>query len=70
MGSDLLSASRSEMRRLRRDMQIIFQDPFGSLDPRMKVEDIVGEPLIIHKEASKKVEGERAYEISSPHSSE
>jgi peptide/nickel transport system ATP-binding protein len=47
-GHDLLSASRSEMRRLRQHMQIIFQDPFSSLDPRMRVEDIIAEPLIIH----------------------
>ena len=47
-GRDLLAASHSEMRRLRRDMQIIFQDPFGSLDPRMRVEDVIAEPLIIH----------------------
>ena len=47
-GRDLLSASRGEMRRLRRDMQIIFQDPFASLDPRFPVEDIIAEPLIIH----------------------
>jgi ABC-type glutathione transport system ATPase component len=47
-GRDLFSASRSEMRRLRRDMQIIFQDPFASLDPRYRVEDIIAEPLIIH----------------------
>jgi len=45
---DLLAASSSEMRRLRRDMQIIFQDPFASLDPRYRVEDIIAEPLIIH----------------------
>jgi ABC-type oligopeptide transport system ATPase subunit len=50
-GRDLLSASRREMRQRRRDMQIIFQDPFGSLDPRMRVEDIIGEPLIIHEHA-------------------
>src|ERR1700691_2541421 len=43
-GHDLLAASHSEMRGLRRDMQIIFQDPFGSLDPRMRVEDVIGEP--------------------------
>jgi peptide/nickel transport system ATP-binding protein len=49
-GRDLLAASGGEMRGLRRDMQIIFQDPFGSLDPRMRVEDIVAEPLIIHKD--------------------
>jgi ABC-type glutathione transport system ATPase component len=47
-GCDLLAAGRGEMRRLRRDLQIIFQDPFASLDPRFRVEDIVAEPLIIH----------------------
>jgi peptide/nickel transport system ATP-binding protein len=47
-GRDLLSASRGDMRRLRRNMQIIFQDPFASLDPRYRVEDIIAEPLIIH----------------------
>jgi ABC-type glutathione transport system ATPase component len=45
---DLLAAGGGEMRRLRRDMQIIFQDPFASLDPRFRVEDIIAEPLIIH----------------------
>ncbi len=49
-GHDLLAASAGEMRRLRRDMQIIFQDPFASLDPRFRVEDIIAEPLIIHRE--------------------
>ncbi len=47
-GRDLLAASSREMRRLRRDLQIIFQDPFASLDPRYRVEDIIAEPLIIH----------------------
>jgi ABC-type oligopeptide transport system ATPase subunit len=47
-GRDLLAASSREVRRLRRDMQIIFQDPFASLDPRYRVEDIIAEPLIIH----------------------
>jgi peptide/nickel transport system ATP-binding protein len=51
-GRDLLAANHNEMRRLRRDMQIIFQDPFGSLDPRMKVEDVITEPLIIHERMS------------------
>jgi ABC-type oligopeptide transport system ATPase subunit len=49
-GKDLLAASRSEMRRMRRDMQIIFQDPFASLDPRFRVEEIIAEPLIIHRD--------------------
>lgn len=48
-GRDVLSASAGEMRRLRRQMQIIFQDPFASLDPRMRVEEIIAEPLLIHE---------------------
>jgi ABC-type oligopeptide transport system ATPase subunit len=51
-GTDLLAANHAEMRSLRRDMQIIFQDPFGSLDPRMRVEDVISEPLIIHEKIS------------------
>jgi peptide/nickel transport system ATP-binding protein len=47
-GRDLLAASRTEMRRLRRHLQIIFQDPFASLDPRFTVEQIIAEPLVIH----------------------
>jgi ABC-type glutathione transport system ATPase component len=48
-GHDLLTTSPAEMRRFRRDMQIIFQDPFGSLDPRMRVADIISEPLVVHE---------------------
>jgi oligopeptide transport system ATP-binding protein len=48
-GTDLLHANAAEMRRLRRNMQIIFQDPFGSLDPRYRVEDVIEEPLILHQ---------------------
>lgn len=47
-GRDLLAARGGEMRNLRRHMQIIFQDPFASLDPRFRVEEIVAEPLLIH----------------------
>jgi ABC-type glutathione transport system ATPase component len=47
-GHEVLKANGSELRRLRRDMQIIFQDPFASLNPRMRVEEIVTEPLVIH----------------------
>ncbi len=50
-GIDLVRANGSELRRLRRDMQIIFQDPFGSLDPRFRVEDVIAEPLTLHQEA-------------------
>jgi len=56
---DLLAASHGEMRRLRRDMQIIFQDPFASLDPRFRVEDIIAEPLVIHRNAQRNPQGTR-----------
>lgn len=48
-GRDLLAARGAELRLYRREMQMIFQDPFASLDPRMRVEAIVGEPLEIHE---------------------
>jgi oligopeptide transport system ATP-binding protein len=47
-GVDLMAASRTQMQALRRDMQIIFQDPYASLNPRMRVRSIVGESLKIH----------------------
>jgi oligopeptide/dipeptide ABC transporter ATP-binding protein len=47
-GMDVFSMGRSQLGRLRREMTIIFQDPVGSLNPRMTVGDIVGEPLIVH----------------------
>jgi oligopeptide transport system ATP-binding protein len=47
-GRDITNVSKKERRALRRGMQMIFQDPFGSLNPRMKVRDIVGEPLVVH----------------------
>ena len=47
-GSNLFELSNSKMRSLRKELQIIFQDPFGSLSPRMTIEEIVGEGLRVH----------------------
>jgi oligopeptide transport system ATP-binding protein len=47
-GTELTELGREELRRMRREMQVVFQDPYSSLDPRMTVGDIVGEPLIVH----------------------
>jgi len=52
-GEDVLQADARRMRALRKDMQIVFQDPFGSLDPRFRVLDIVTEPLVIHEKHSR-----------------
>jgi ABC-type oligopeptide transport system ATPase subunit len=62
-GRDILKASSSELRRLRRDMQIIFQDPFGSLDPRFRVEDVLAEPLIIHQSLKREARRQRLAEL-------
>jgi oligopeptide transport system ATP-binding protein len=48
-GRDVVSMSKRELRELRREVQIIFQDPSASLNPRMKIENIIAEPLVIHK---------------------
>jgi ABC-type oligopeptide transport system ATPase subunit len=62
-GHDLTAARHREMRGLRRDMQIIFQDPFGSLDPRMRVEEVISEPLVIHEPMSRPARRSRVAEL-------
>ncbi|MCF8720789.1 ABC transporter ATP-binding protein [Nitrospina gracilis] len=47
-GQDLMALSNTDMKKMRKSLQIIFQDPFGSLSPRMRIEDIVGEGLEVH----------------------
>jgi len=58
-GRDVTAMGKSELRQLRRQMQIIFQDPNASLNPRMKIGDIVAEPLIIHGIGNKEERRER-----------
>ncbi len=48
-GRDITELGKSDLRPLRRDMQVVFQDPFGSLSPRMTVGDIIGEGLLVHE---------------------
>ena len=57
-GTDLLGVSNRELRRYRKRMQIVFQDPYASLDPRMNVAAIIGEPLKIHG-----IEGDRNQKV-------
>jgi oligopeptide transport system ATP-binding protein len=53
LGQELTELPRGRVRRLRREMQIVFQDPYSSLDPRMTVGNIVAEPLIVHRVGSR-----------------
>ena len=62
-GRDIVKASENEMRHLRREMQMIFQDPYASLNPRMTVGDIIGEPLRVHSLAGGKSKQERVQEL-------
>jgi oligopeptide/dipeptide ABC transporter ATP-binding protein len=58
-GTDITHLSKAELRPYRKQMQIIFQDPFSSLNPRMTAGDIVGEPLLVHGVANRKERGEQ-----------
>ena len=62
-GRNVLATSGEDLRRLRREMQIIFQDPYASLNPRMRVRDIVSEPLRIHGIGDKGERRERVAEL-------
>lgn len=62
-GEDIVMMKGEKLRQQRREMQIIFQDPFGSLNRRMPVGDIIGEPLVVHGLANKKEREELVQEI-------
>jgi peptide/nickel transport system ATP-binding protein len=62
-GEDVLRFSRARLRQARRDMQIVFQDPYSSLNPRMRVGAIVEEPLIIHRVGAKPQRRARVAEL-------
>ncbi len=62
-GRELTELKGEDLRRLRRRMQLVFQDPFASLDPRMTVGDIVGEPLVVHKVGSRQERRARVREL-------
>jgi len=60
---DVVTASRKTLKALRRDMQVIFQDPYSSLNPRMTVGAIVGEPLLVHRVAKGRERVDRVREL-------
>ncbi|HJH27749.1 MAG TPA: ABC transporter ATP-binding protein, partial [Methanophagales archaeon] len=62
-GEDITSLNGSELKKLGREMQVIFQNPDSSLNPRMRIYDSIAEPLRIHKIGNKKDEKERIYEL-------
>jgi oligopeptide/dipeptide ABC transporter ATP-binding protein len=62
-GENLLGLGRRALKRRRREMQIVFQDPFGSLNPRHTVGAIVGEPLVVHRLGSRRERAERVREL-------
>jgi oligopeptide transport system ATP-binding protein len=62
-GQDLTGLGREQVRKLRRELQIVFQDPYSSLNPRMTVGDIVGEPLVIHGVGSRRDRATRVREL-------
>jgi ABC-type oligopeptide transport system ATPase subunit len=64
-GTDITGLAGAALRRFRRRMQIVFQDPFASLDPRQTVEEIVGEPLLLHRSSSGAARRERVAELLS-----
>jgi len=62
-GTDVLAAGKTELRALRRRMQMVFQDPFAALNPKMRIREIVGEPFAIHGGYTRDAVGLRVSEL-------
>ena len=62
-GKDIIKMKKSDMRKERKDMQIIFQDPYSSLNPRMKIKDIIAEGMLTHKMVNSKQKYKRVEEL-------
>jgi oligopeptide/dipeptide ABC transporter ATP-binding protein len=62
-GQNISGLNADQMRPIRKDMQMVFQDPYASLNPRMKVKDLVAEPLLIHSKMSTKERDKLAHEL-------
>ncbi|MBT3181073.1 MAG: ATP-binding cassette domain-containing protein [Deltaproteobacteria bacterium] len=62
-GQDITTMPQSKLRPIRKSMQVVFQDPYASLNPRMSVGDIIGEPLLVHKVTSSKERRDRVMDL-------
>lgn len=62
-GKDMSQLKQAELRRTRKDMQMVFQDPYSSLNPRMRVEELIEEPMIIHSDDSHEVRKKRVKKL-------
>lgn len=63
LGVDLVNCKRSDLKHVRREMQIVFQDPYSSLDPRMSIASIIAEPLVVHRVGDRHSRRDRVREL-------
>jgi len=62
-GDDVTRLDRAQRQQYRQDVQIVFQDPFGALNPRMTVEELITEPLVVHRRGTASDRGSRARDL-------
>ena len=63
MGVDLVNCERSALKQARRELQIVFQGPYSSLDPRMSIASIIAEPVVVHRVGDRHSRRERVLEL-------